>query len=163
MAIGVGVGGVAVAQNLRVPEIPQAAKALLVDHDKDKHQHGKNKHREQDDDSEDEDRGRGRRSLVPGAWRDYLPPPNYYYSPPASYAAPYAPYAPYEPAVPAPPPVSGRPSARAAPPSAASRSAATEPPRRNGPGSAAPSIQWVDPPPARSRPIRTSHAEVTVH
>jgi len=151
VAIGVGVGGAALAQSLRVPAIPQAGRALLVDHDKDKRQHGKNKHREQEDDSEDEDRGRGRRSLIPGAWRDYPLPPTYYSPPPASYSTPYAPY---ESAVPAPPPISARPSARAGPPptapsSASPSSASTEPNRRDNSGSTAPTIQWVDPPPAR--------------
>jgi hypothetical protein len=150
MAIGVGLGGAAMAQSLRLPPIPQTARALLVDHDDDKHQHGKNKHREREDDGDDEDRGRGRRALVPGSWRDYPPPPTYYYSPqPFSYATPYVPYAPYERAVTAPSAVSPRPSARVGPPPAASGAASTEPNRRDGSGSTAPTIKWVDPPPAR--------------
>ena len=141
---GVGLGGAAMAQSLRMPLIPQAARALLVDHDNDKHQKGKNKHRDREDEGEDEDRGR--RSSVPGAWRDYAPPPNYYYPPPPlSYSAPYAP------AVPAPPPpVPARPSARTGTQPSAPGPASTDSNRRDGAaGSSAPSIQWVDPPPAR--------------
>ncbi len=144
---GVGLGGAAMAQSLRTPLIPQAGRALLVDHDNDKHQKGKNKHRDREDEGEDEDRGR--RSSVPGAWRDYAPPPNYYYPPPPlSYSAPYAPNAP---AVPAPPPpVPARPSARTGTQPSAPGPASTDSNRRDGAaGSSAPSIQWVDPPPAR--------------
>src|SRR5229473_3047375 len=93
VAIGIGLGGAAMAQSLRMPSMPHAATSLLVDH-KDKHQHGKNKHREQEDDSDDEDQGRGRRSSAPGPWRDYAPQ-NYYCSPPrAASSTPYVPYAP---------------------------------------------------------------------
>ncbi len=157
MAIGVALGGVwlgaaAVAQSLRVPPIPQATRALLVDHDDDKQKHGKNKHREREDDSEDEDRGRDRRSSVSGSWRDYVPPPNYYSPPPSSYSAPYPSYGPFGPYAPAAPSVSARPSTRVAPPPqqpSAPAAASTDSNRRGGAGSSGPTIQWVDPPPAR--------------
>jgi hypothetical protein len=69
VAIGVGLGGAALAQSLRMPTIPYVTRALLVDDDK--HQHGKNKNREQEDENDDKDHGRGRRSSTPGAWRGY--------------------------------------------------------------------------------------------
>src|SRR6266853_2134792 len=79
LAMGVGFSGAAMGQTLRMPPIPQQARAWLVDHDNDKHEHGKNKHKERDDEGDDEDRGRGRQSSAPGAWRYYAPTPNYYY------------------------------------------------------------------------------------
>src|SRR6266705_2144592 len=92
LAIGIGLGGDAMAQTLRFPPAPAATRAWLVDHN-DKHEHGKNKHKEKDDEGDDEDRGRGRRSSVPGAWRDYPATPTYYY-PPATYYPPPASYYP---------------------------------------------------------------------
>jgi hypothetical protein len=152
LALGVGFGGAAMAQSLRFPLMPDATRALLVDHDKGKHEHGKNKHRERDDEGDDEDRGRGRRSSTYGSWRDYAPMPTYYYPPPATYYPPptssyAAPYAPYAPTV---PPASARPSARVGTQPAAPTASSSEPSRsRDAAGSSGPSIQWVDPPPAR--------------
>jgi len=140
VAIGIGLGGPALAQGLRMPPIPPVTRALLVDHDNDKHQHGKNKHREEEDENDDEDHGRGRRSSTPGAWRGYPAMPGYYYPPP-SYATPYAPYAPAAPPASArlPAPIGAQPTAPPAPSTDSNR----------GAGSNAPAIQWVDPPPAR--------------
>ena len=139
---GVGLGGAALAQSLRMPPIPQTARALFVDDDNHKHQQGKNKHREQEDENDGEDHGRGRRSSTPGAWRGYPAMPGYYYPPPASaYAMPYAPYAPY-----APTPASALPPERMGAQPTTPPAASTEPNR--GAGSSAPSIQWVDPAPA---------------
>jgi hypothetical protein len=141
-AIGVGLGGAALAHSLRMAPIPQAVGTLLVDDDHDKHRHGKNRHREEEDENDDEGHGRGRRSWAPGAGRGYPGMPGYYYPPPASaYATPYAPYAPAAPPSLAPPP------ARVGAQPAAPPTASTEPGR--GAGSSPPSVQWVDPPPAR--------------
>src|SRR5258708_4640621 len=104
VAIGMGLGGAAMAQNVRMTPMPEPGRLLLVDHHAGNPHHGKMKHREPAYDGEDVEGGG--RSFAGGWGLYYVPPPNYYSPPPGSaYSMPNAPAA---------PPVAATPSGRAA-------------------------------------------------
>jgi hypothetical protein len=82
-ALGVAIGGAAMAQNLRKPVIAHPMRALLVDHED---KHGKHFGKRNEAEDEDENEGRGRRSAR--SWPGTNSPSSNYYGS----SRPYSPY-----------------------------------------------------------------------